>query len=67
MAKIDQMIPVKEYRDGMTYEVLKPKYSLVTVHTGRRSFATNLYKTGAVTVWDIMAVAGHKSESAFYK
>jgi len=67
LAGIDQMIPVKEYMEGMTYEALKPKYSLVTVHTGRRSFATNLYKTGAVTVRDIMAVTGHKSESAFYK
>jgi len=67
LAGIDQMIPVKEYKEGMTYEVLKPKYSLVTVHTGRRSFATNLYKTGSVTVRDIMAVTGHKSESAFYK
>lgn len=61
------MIPMKEYKKGMTYEVMKPKYSLVTVHTARRSFATNLYKTGAVTVRDIMAVTGHKSESAFYK
>ncbi|MBN1134618.1 MAG: site-specific integrase [Methanosarcinaceae archaeon] len=67
IAGIDQMIPVKEYKDGMTYEVMKPKFSLVTVHTGRRSFATNLYKTGAVTVRDIMAVTGHRSESAFYK
>lgn len=43
-----------------------PKYELISAHTGRRSFASNLYKEGISTV-TIMALTGHKSEAAFLK
>ncbi|MFW5804829.1 MAG: tyrosine-type recombinase/integrase [bacterium] len=42
------------------------KYELVTAHTGRRSFATNLYKQGFPAL-SIMQITGHKSEQSFLK
>lgn len=42
------------------------KYELVSTHTARRSFATNLYKAG-LPVYTIMQVTGHKTESSFLK
>lgn len=40
------------------------KWQMVTSHTARRSFATNLFKTGFPTL-GIMAITGHKTEKAF--
>jgi integrase len=42
------------------------KYELVSSHTARRSFATNLYLAG-VSVARIMLMTGHKTESSFFK
>ena len=42
------------------------KYELVTAHTGRRGFATNLYKQGFPAL-SIMQITGHKSEQSFLK
>ncbi len=40
------------------------KHQMVTSHTARRSFATNLYKSGLPSI-TIMAITGHSTESAF--
>jgi integrase len=40
------------------------KDKLVTVHTARRSFATNAFKAG-VPPYSIMKITGHKTERAF--
>jgi integrase len=40
------------------------KWQLVTSHTGRRSFATNMYKRGLPSI-TIMAITGHRTEKAF--
>lgn len=45
-------------------EIKVPKYKLVSSHTARRSFATNLYLE-KVPIQDIMAITGHKLESTF--
>ena len=37
---------------------------MVSSHTARRSFATNLYKSGFTSI-SIMAMTGHKTEKAF--
>lgn len=47
-----------------------PKHKLITTHTARRSFATNLYlriDQLNITVFDIMQVTGHKTEKAFLR
>ncbi|GAA3623072.1 phage integrase SAM-like domain-containing protein [Flavivirga jejuensis] len=42
-----------------------PKYKLVSSHTNRRSFASNLY--GKLPNQTIMSITGHKSEQQFIK
>ena len=42
-----------------------PKYELITSHTCRRSFASNLY--GKIPNLSIMAITGHKTEAQFLK
>lgn len=42
------------------------KWELVTSHTARRSFATNMFKRGMPTLL-IMKLTGHKKESEFLK
>lgn len=43
-----------------------PKYELISSHTGRRSFCTNMYKRGLPTLM-IMSISGHKTEKSFLK
>jgi site-specific recombinase XerD len=43
-----------------------PKYTQITSHTARRSFATNQYKLGCLSVV-LMQITGHKTESSFLK
>ena len=43
-----------------------PKYQLISSHTARRSFATNLYGS-EIADNTIMAITGHKSHSQFMK
>lgn len=49
-------------RDSKHYE----KWELITTHTARRSFATNLFKQG-VKAQTIMQITGHKTEGAFLR
>ena len=43
-----------------------PKWQLISSHTGRRSFCTNMYKRGLPTLM-IMSISGHKTEKSFLK
>lgn len=40
------------------------KWTLIASHTGRRSFATNLFRRGIPTL-QLMKITGHKTEKAF--
>ena len=51
-------------KGGKTIEDVKPKWQLVSSHTGRRSFATNAFERGTPTM-SIMAITGHRTEKAF--
>lgn len=42
------------------------KWQLVSTHTARRSFATNMYKLGIPSI-TIMKLTGHRTEKAFMK
>lgn len=53
-------------KGGVRTSTARPKHRMVTTHTARRSFATNLYKAGLPTL-TIMAITGHKTEAAFLK
>ena len=43
-----------------------PKYKLISSHTGRRSFATNMYKRGLPSLM-IMSVTAHRTEKSFLR
>ena len=51
-------------RGGKVITQTKKKFEALTVHTARRSFATNLYLAG-VSSLTIMALTGHRSERVF--
>lgn len=52
---------------GKKIVIKRPKYEFVTSHTARRSFATNEYMNKGLSVRDIMAITGHRTEKSFYK
>jgi len=52
-------------KGGVRKREVKEKWEMVSSHTARRSFATNLYKSGFPSL-SIMAITGHKTEKAFY-
>ncbi len=66
LAGISEVIEQKETKGGESKTVKKYKYELITTHTGRRSAATNMYKSGIKPI-DIMAMTGHSSEAVFLK
>ncbi|MFO7890373.1 MAG: phage integrase SAM-like domain-containing protein [bacterium] len=53
-------------REGQKVSKMVPKHDLITTHTARKSFATNMYHRGLGTV-TIMNITGHTTESAFLK
>lgn len=59
MAKIDGKVAIREYRGGMAHERYTEKYNLVSTHTARRSFATNLSKAKDVPLYAISKALGH--------
>lgn len=70
MARLDDEVAVShtqqqkgEFVPGRV-ETRRAKWQAITAHTGRRSFATNLYKRGFPTL-SIMAITGHKTEKSF--
>jgi integrase len=53
-------------KGGLKASQLYKKFELITTHTARRSFATNLYKAGFPSL-SIMKITGHKTETSFMK
>ena len=51
-------------KGGMKKKITEAKHQLISAHTARRSFATNLYKRG-LPIQTIMAVTGHQTEKSF--
>lgn len=64
IAGIDEDVYIKDERGGKTERRTVKKFSLVSSHTMRRSFATNLYmKCGNALM--VMKITGHKTEQNF--
>ena len=53
-------------RGGRRQTTAYEKWQLVSSHTARRSFATNLYRQGFPSI-GIMSITGHKTETSFLK
>jgi integrase len=65
-AGIDEKVQRVETKDGKRRVQFIPKYELLTTHTARRSFASNLFKAGFPAI-AIMKITGHKTDKAFMK
>jgi len=59
MAQIDEKVPIREHRGGEIRMRSTEKYKLVSTHTARRSFATNLLKAKDVPLAVISKALGH--------
>jgi integrase len=65
-AGINEMTHKAITKGGVKVSTAYKKNNLVTTHTARRSFATNLYKSGFPSI-SIMAITGHTTEKSFLK
>ncbi|HVI43497.1 MAG TPA: site-specific integrase [Chitinophaga sp.] len=59
-------ITISYTKGGERKTETQPKFTLISTHTARRSFATNEYLAGTPVV-TIMAITGHKTEKAFLR
>lgn len=59
MAGIDSRVVIREHRAGTVVEKCMEKYKLISTHTARRSFATNLLKAKDVPLAAISKALGH--------
>ncbi len=66
LAKIDDKVIIHYTKGGKRTSETTNKYNLITVHTARRSFATNAYLNDIPTI-SIMKITGHRTEKAFLK
>jgi len=65
-AKINDLVLAETKKGSMRVTTKIPKYELITSHTARRSFATNLYRRGIPST-QLMMLTGHKTEDSFMK
>jgi len=65
-AEFNQTIEITQNKGAVKIKSFKQKKDLITTHTARRSFATNLFLNGFPTN-SIMKITGHKTEKAFMK
>ena len=66
LAQIDDLFITSVTKGGHLITEQRQKWELVTSHTARRSFATNMYLRN-YTPLEIMSATGHKTESEFLK
>lgn len=64
LAGIDDMIEIVRYRGAQRESKLYPKYELITIHTGRKTFATLSLEKG-MNAEEVMAITGHKDYKSF--
>lgn len=66
LAGINDNVMAEVKKGSLTVTAPVPKYKLITSHTARRSFATNLYRRGIPST-QLMLLTGHKTEDAFLR
>lgn len=64
IAGLTEDVSYSQTKGGKLQKIKSPKYDLVSAHTARRSFATNMYLRG-IPIQIIMAVTGHSTEKSF--
>ena len=66
LAGFEDKILISTTRGGKKISESIEKFKLITVHTARRSFATNAYLMDIPSI-SIMKITGHRTERAFLK
>lgn len=66
VANLTDMVKYHRTEGGRVVEYSDPKWKLITTHTARRSFATNMYLAGVPSI-SIMKITGHKTEKSFLR
>jgi integrase len=66
LAGLVESVLISITKGGKRVQESFSKYELVSTHTARRSFATNLYLADVPSI-TIMKITGHKTEKAFLK
>lgn len=66
LAELNEKFIKKVITNGLKHDKTFAKHELISSHTARRTFCTNAYKDNIPTL-TIMAISGHKTESAFLK
>ena len=66
LAKINTISNTSITKGGLRVDKASKKFELITVHTARRSFATNMFLAEVQTI-SIMKITGHKTEKSFMK
>lgn len=56
-----------ERRGGKVATVQRFLWEEISSHTARRSAATNMYLTGRMKTYEIMAITGHTTEKSFFR
>lgn len=54
-------------RGTQTVTETKERWEVISSHTARRSAATNMYLTGRMKTYEIMAFTGHTTEKSFFR
>ena len=63
-AEINQVIEKVRTSGNRRIKIVIAKHNMITTHTARRSFATNMYKRGIDSI-AIMQLTGHTTEKSF--
>lgn len=66
IAGINSKESITRTEGGKLITFYEEKWKLISSHTGRRSFCTNMYKRGLPTLM-IRSISGHKTEKSFLK
>lgn len=66
LAKLNSAVEISKTKGGVLVKTKCLKYQLLSTHTARRSFCTNLYLAGFPAI-SIMKMSGHRTESSFLK
>ena len=65
-AGVDELFEIHKFKGKNKTTTRQPKYELITTHTGRRTFATNLMLKGIPAII-VMGYTGHKDIKSFMK
>jgi len=66
IAELDNKVIISATKGGQKQNNRYKKYEMITVHTARRSFATNAFVMNIPSI-SIMKITGHKTEKSFLK